>query len=480
MGACLSVLLSALTGILIAISVTYNGIFAWVAFVPGFFVLSKASIKESLAYGIIAGVVATALLFSGVMQYGVTYYVVIIIYNALQGALTALCYCLLLKKIKNPLLNIFIPPSIWVFFEYLKTIGPISFPAPIGTTQYQFTPLIQLASITGVYGVSLVVLWVNRVLTEVCIETVAFIKNKKLNLKNTSHVISAGLIVSLILLVAIGYGNNLLEKNPIKESGIKVSLLQGNIPIESYQKQVQFPEVRDSISQRYFEMTESALKNEKPDILVWPEGAVYEKVLELDAYKQKLLKLAKISNTLFVIGAPGTSTNGYNTNSAYVVSSQGEISGRYDKVRLIPFIENYQAGKGYFPIPTDLGNFGIVICFESTYPQILRRATLNGADILFILTNDCGLIKSSLAYMHANDSVLRAVENRRYVVRADQSGTSLIIDPFGRILKSNYTKEKNILSGIVNTRNDKTLYSLYGDYLPFIPLFLSCLVFLKK
>lgn len=471
---------SVLTGILIAASAINHGIFAWVAFIPIFIALNNSSLKEAVLLGALAGASAASLLFYGVIPYDFFYLALLIIYSMLQGALSAAFYIILFKKTKG-ISNIFLPPSVWIFFEYLKTISLLSFPASLGATQYGFTSLIQIVSITGVYGISLLILWVNRIISIWIIEILAYVNIGRLNTEKVKNALSASLVLSLSFTIIIIWGNNVLKKNPAAQTGIKISVLQGNIPIESYLKQAQNPNIRNMISRRYFRMTEKALNNEKPDIVVWPEGATPERIMNLSSYKDKIINYAKLYNVNFIIGSPGTDKHGYNTNSAYVVSNKGETVVQYDKIRIVPFLEKFKKGENYSPVNTNLGRMGLLICFESLYPQAARQLAAQGAEALFILTNDCGLINSpSLVSMYANDSVMRAVENRRYVVRADQSGSSLIIDPFGRVLNSYSGRVKYIMNGIINIRKNKTFYTLFGDYLPFLPLLLGSIVILKK
>ena len=456
------IFLSAVTGTLLALSGLYNGIFAWIAFVPVGIALESASVKRGAIYGFVGGVCATALLLYGVISYGAKYYCVLIIYNALQGGLAAACYVVILKKVKSPFLSVFIPPLAWVVFEYFKTIGPVSFPMPVGASQYAFPAFLQFAAVAGVCGLTLIILWVNRAI-------VSWIT------KGARYAAPASLAVFLIFTSVVGWGSYVLKKNPVEKAAVKTSILQGNIPIELYWKQLNDPAAKELVSDRYFGMSEEALSVEKPDILVWPEGAIYDKVMEIDKYKNRIIGYAKKYNSLIVIGTPAIDGEGRITNSAYAISDGGKVIGRYDKVRIVPFLEGYGKGKGYFPVISKQGLLGIVICFESMYPQAVRKLTMRGAEILFFLTNDCGLANSPLPALHANDAIIRAVETRRYAVMANQYGVSFIADPFGRVLEKYDGREPKIITGFVSPRSDLTVYALFGDYIPLLSL-LVCLL----
>lgn len=473
-------LLSAATGILIGISGTYNGIFAWAAFVPILIALDNASAREVALYGACGGICAAALLYYGVISYGLQYYIALIIYTALQGVVAAIGFAALSNRLKNNFLNYLISPLIWVGIEYLRTISSISFPSPLGVTQHQFLSLMQVSALTGIYGITLLILWVNRLAAVWVVELFKFKRGGIKIKKGLSDAFLTSALVSAVLFGAVCWGHGLLKKNPSEEEGIKVSIVQGNIPMEFYRNQHDVPSKKDAIRNRYFGMTARALREEAPRLLVWPESAIDEKIIEIDGYRKKILDYAKVFGSFIIIGSPGTDEAGFNTNSAYVISDQGEIIGRYDKVKLIPFLENYGKGRGYFPIQTDLGKIGIVICFESAYPQALRELVRRGAAVLFVLTNDCGFGDSPISSMHANDAAIRAIENRRYLVLANQRGVSLMIDPFGRILRKYGGKEPKILSGKVNLRKEITLYNTFGDYLPLLSILICLLTILRK
>ncbi|MBI4335970.1 MAG: hypothetical protein HY589_04875, partial [Candidatus Omnitrophica bacterium] len=218
--------LSALTGVLLALSGIYSGLFAWIAFVPVCIALEGASLKRGFLYGAVGGACAGALLFYGVMLYGVKYYLALIAYNALQGALSAATYAELLKRTKNALLNIFAPPLAWILFEYLKTVGQVSFPMPLGSSQHAFLPLLQVSSIAGVYGISLIILWVNRV---AAIWITRFLADKGaggISVVGPRPALLATAAVTALLITAVGWGTYILKKNPADTTrGIKTAVL---------------------------------------------------------------------------------------------------------------------------------------------------------------------------------------------------------------------------------------------------------------
>src|SRR5262249_45230844 len=103
------------------------------------------------------------------------------------------------------------------------------------------------------------------------------------------------------------------------------------------------------------------------------------------------------------------------------------------------------------------------ICYESIFPDLVRQFVKRGADLLLVITNDGWFGESSAPYQHLRMGIVRAVENRRYMVRTANTGISAIIDPYGRIETSTPIGIRTIADGTANFRSDRTFYMQYGD-----------------
>ena len=140
-------------------------------------------------------------------------------------------------------------------------------------------------------------------------------------------------------------------------------------------------------------------------------------------------------------------------NSVLAFSAKGELLGAYDKEHLVPFGEyvpwvryfpwlkrlsvasgDYQAGRGPGLLKVAGHRLGILICFENVFPELSRKRVKEGAEVLIVLTNDAWFGTSSALPQHFYQSVLRAVENRRFVIQVSNTGLSGLIDPYGRVL----------------------------------------------
>jgi apolipoprotein N-acyltransferase len=169
-------------------------------------------------------------------------------------------------------------------------------------------------------------------------------------------------------------------------------------------------------------------------------------------------------------------------NSAALISPSGGIVSRYDKIHLVPFGEyvplknvfffaesltrnvgDFAPGREYTVSPIGDRRLSTAICYESIFPNLVRQFVANGSELLVVTTNDGWFGQSSAPYQHLRMGVVRAVENRRFIVRAANTGVSAIIDPYGRILRETPIGKRMILEGTVSYRSDHTFYTRNGD-----------------
>jgi hypothetical protein len=152
------------------------------------------------------------------------------------------------------------------------------------------------------------------------------------------------------------------------------------------------------------------------------------------------------------------------SNIAVAVAPSGMAVSRYDKLRLVAFGEaGIVPGHWLAPLWTPLGQVGVAICFESIFPDVSRTLVQNGAQILAVITNDAWLDGTAAPAQHAAHAVLRAVESGRWVVRAANTGISIIIDPNGRVRAALPRREEAVIAGQAAMVNIPTPYALRGD-----------------
>jgi len=418
--------------------------------------------------------------------------VIILILFAFYLALYMGCFSLIITWLcKKPSIFIIITPVLWVALEYIRTHLLTGFPwALLGHSQYKFLNLIQLSDITGVYGISFILAFSNCAL----FLTLLFFKKIKWNNYHITKTLTVSSILILISIfsLSLAYGryrvkemDRLISEAPEKQ----ISVIQGNID----QSMKWESEIQKVTIDQYINLSRSTGDN-NPDLIVWPETALPFYFL----YDYKLTEHARRGfeelGTYFLIGSPSfkRDTEGVKYfNSAYLIDPEKTTPDKYDKTHLVPFGEYIPLGK-WIPIGKmveGIGDFstgeigkvllwndsaiGIQICYEVIFPDLSRKQTLNGADLLVNITNDAWFGNTSAPYQHFFMTVFRAVENRRSLIRAANTGVSGFIDPVGRVISTTPIFEKAAITESVPMLKQQTFYTSHGDLFAVLCLIIS-------
>jgi apolipoprotein N-acyltransferase len=229
-----------------------------------------------------------------------------------------------------------------------------------------------------------------------------------------------------------------------------------------------------------------SLSAEGPRLLVWPETALPLIVRPGGGAEFWLTRLVEDLNIPLITGMVGTTVeNGDElpTNAAVsVVPGQG-ITGRYDKLHLVPFSEkmpfsdvfpaikklnfgqgDYARGDKVVVLPVDGASASVLICFEAILPQLVRAHVRRGGQILVNITNDSWFGNTGACEQHASIALIRSVEHRRWMVRAANTGVSMVVDPWGRVMRRGGLFRTEVLVGSVKARSDLTPYARAGDW----------------
>jgi apolipoprotein N-acyltransferase len=230
------------------------------------------------------------------------------------------------------------------------------------------------------------------------------------------------------------------------------------------------------------------LKPGDADLLILPEAPSpvgFEQDAEYRASMERLASRFKFGLVFNNIASEDSGDEHRYFNSAYFMNPNGELCGRYDKIHLVPFGE-YIPLKRFFAfaqtISRDVGDFSpgkesrlatidgqpanAIICFEAVFPNIARRMVLAGSRLIINLTNDAWYGASAAPYQHLLMTRWRALENRRFLLRATNSGISAIIDPLGRVQVSTGILREEICVGSFAFIGESSFYSLHGDWFP--------------
>ncbi|RIK91808.1 MAG: apolipoprotein N-acyltransferase, partial [Proteobacteria bacterium] len=234
----------------------------------------------------------------------------------------------------------------------------------------------------------------------------------------------------------------------------------------------------------YLEGTLEALTRAPGALVVWPESALTFFLEDEPLYRRSIASVAAAGGGEVAVGGPrqaGDDAAPRWFNSVFVVDGAGRVSEPYDKQALVPFAEYPPLGALDFvrrrfegarffafgaatpPLATRAGRAGVLVCNEGMLPELAGRRVAEGAEILLNPSNDTWIPSRRFAD-HLFDIVrLRAVEQRRWLVRASTSGPSAVVDPWGRVTVRTRPFERAVATGWVEPRAGRTLYGRIGD-----------------
>ena len=464
------------------------GFLAWVSLIPLLWALRNQSPRRSFFLGWLAGTVA----FTGIMYwvtismslYGglplwVTLFPLLLLAGYLGIYFGLFSFLLIWIREKVQLPDLLLVPILWTTLEWVRGHALTGLPwGLIGYTQYQNLSMIQIADITGIYGVSFLVVLINTALLQ--LPGAFFHVHRQKALRSIA-------IAILVLTLTFLYGTkrlNQFEKGA--NESITVGIIQANIP-QDMKWDTAF---RMETLSRYDNLTQSISDN-KPDLIVWPEAATPFIFEDNKFFKRQVLTIAQEAGIPLLFGAPARSRKaGFSsslTNSAYLIDSSGAILSRQDKIHLVPFgeyvplprilffldkmvegIGNFKAGTEYTIMEVPSRNngdakLGTAICYEVIFPELVRRFVAEGANLMVTITNDAWFGRSSAPKQHFSMVVFRSIENRVSFIRAANTGISGFISPSGRIRKASKLFEAAAFTEPLPIYNTRSLYTRFGD-----------------
>jgi apolipoprotein N-acyltransferase len=455
---------------------------AWIALVP--LLLAVRGLAPGAAFGLgwLSGLV---------FYVTTTYWIVHTIgrYTALPlvaavGVLLAMCSVLacytgafvatLRWLARRGLPAVWLAAPLWVTLEWLRSWFFIGFPwGTLGYSQYRYLDLVQMAEVTGVYGVSAVLVLFNAVVAGVVSARGAEVRR-----------LVPALVAATVLMVGLPLAGRwrLAELAALPPAGaLRVAVAQGNVA----QDQKWDPAFQGETMRRYAELTAAAAAAE-PDLVVWPETATPFFFQEAGPLRDQVLDLALDRKVWILFGAPAFRQDErgvvHEQNRAYLVSPDGREVATYDKIQLVPFgeyvpfqrilffvtqvveaIGTMEPGRTSTVFELPRARFGALICYEGIFPPLARRLVAGGADFLVNVTNDAWYGRTSAPAQHLAQATLRAVENRVPLVRAANTGISAIVEPSGRIRWQGPLYETLWHADRISWPGVRTFYTRFGD-----------------
>lgn len=390
-------------------------------------------------------------------------------------------------------------PCVWVTLEFLR--GHVLSGLPwmlLGYSQYRWLPVIQIADITSVYGVSFLIVLVNAALAEPLLWAW-----RRLRLGCAEALPWPAPAAALLLLLAsLAYGQAALDRYALTDGqpSLSVGLIQPNIDQAHKWDQAYRRETMDRFARLSAQAAPGA------DLLVWPEAATPFFFEEEPLYRVEVAALAHRHGVPLLFGSPALRRypdgRPYLLNSAYLLAPDGRIVGRYDKRHLVPFgeyiplhssvlffldklvegIGDFEAGTAatVLTLPARAGSpkaaVSVVICYEVIFPDLVREFVAEDATLMATITNDAWFGDSSAPHQHFAMVVFRAVENRIGFARSANTGVSGLIAPSGRILHATPIFTEQAVTGRLPLRREFTFYTRHGDVFAYACVIITALI----
>lgn len=464
------------------------GLFAWIALLPLHRVLIGVTTGQAFRRGWLTGFLAfigtmywvvTAMHLYGKVPLPISVALMLLLAGYLGLYVGLYAWGVVRLEQRWPAATWIAAPCLWVSLEYMRTHAFSGLPwGLLGYSQFQWLSLIQVANITAVYGVSFLIVLVN---------VSVFLLIRRTLTKNPQRALRPWLPLAVTVATLLGvwlYGISQLRTSPA--DGLTVGIVQANIDQAHKWDQA----YRMETLERYHRLTETV--GPRSELILWPEAATPFLFEQEPDYQSLVTGITKNAEVPLVFGSPALRRRNdgtpYLLNSAYLLNPSGEISGRYDKQHLVPFgeyiplkrilffLDKLVVGIGDFepgPGPTLLDfergqdgrqtRFGVAICFEVIFPDLVRRLAREGANFLVTITNDAWFGDTVAPHQHFGMVVFRAVENRMAFARAANTGVSGLIDPTGRILTTTPIFTEHAVIGSIPLGAPSTVYTRFGD-----------------
>ncbi len=347
--------------------------------------------------------------------------------------------------------------ALWVATEWTHSYTGFEW-LNLGNAGSDMSIPLRVAPLTGVWGISFTFALMSAAIASIIL--------RKSRLRNLW-------LLPLPLLV-------FLPEVPNAEQGnASAILLQPNIDDETEWTPALVSQTEQQLT--LLSMSPALSRDHPVDLIVWPEMPAPFEVSDAD-FMGRVAAIAKASHSSVLTGVIGRAADGAPLNSALLMSPDGNVVSRYDKVHLVPFGEflpwpfaaitkkvsaeagDFEPGSRVIASPVDGHKIGVFICYESVFPSYIREFAATGAEALFNISNDSWFGKSAARYQHLQIVRMRAAENARWILRATDNGITTVIDPAGRIVRATQQYAELAARFQYRYRQDQTFYTRHGDW----------------
>ncbi len=501
--------LAAASGVLLALSFPKYGhpAAAWIALTPLLVALSgdargprvaASPLRRAFLLGLLTGVVSfigTLYWITGVMAVygGLQKWVAVLVNGALNLYLSLFpaMFAVVVRRIAiaHGRMAVMAAPLVWVATELGRTHLFTGFPwVLLGYSQTTVLPVAQVASLVGVYGVSMLVVAVNAaVAVAAWPQPRGGLTAARDGLKTAADRNRfAPIAIVLVLVVAVAvWGGRRAARAEWTRAGepIRVGLIQGNVDQED-KTDARRAGGSATIFENYLSLSRTAI-GQGAAFVLWPESATPFAFEEDPVSGSRVRRLAQEARVAILLGSDQIERTGATFkyyNSAFLIRPDGTTGGAYRKMHLVPFgeyvplkrvfffaaplveaVSDFSAGDSAALLPVAGHLVSTAICYEVVYPDLVRRFVAGGSEMLTTITNDAWFGPTSAPYQHFEQASMRAIEEGRYLVRSANTGISGIVDPYGHVVAQSGIFQQAVLVGEARFLKTTTFYARHGD-----------------
>ena len=363
-----------------------------------------------------------------------------------------------------------VAPLVWSALEWLRLSFTGQLWNAIGYSHAYEPMLIQTARWGGVYAVGFLIVAVNAALALLFVKRTA-----------KAALVSCGVIAGVGIVGLASYATSTSVNSGPPQ--VQVVAIQPNVPMNLVKTADELRELRT----RHLTMSENALQKMADDgtarLVIWPESPMNFSYGSDEQFRKFVAQFAAANRTSVLFNSLEPANNEGLLNSAVLINEQGGLIAQYDKIRLLPFGEyvplprwlpgasligaivgDFTAGTKYSLMPVGTSRAGVFICIESAYPDIARRFTVEGADVLINISNDGYLGRTAVMRQHLANAVFRALENNRPLLRVTNTGITAYITANGEVKDATEGFQTDVRTWSIDSgKRANTFYSNHGD-----------------